>query len=57
MTKAEAREWAETKVYVYMNRGDIEAACRVRGIKVIRNRLKMEESLITEMVNELTTVE
>ena len=43
----------EEKVYVYMNRGDIENACRLRGIKVTRNRAKMEGELIEAMVKEI----
>lgn len=53
MTKQEARRRAEVRVYVNMNRGDIEDACQAHGIKVIRNRSKMEQALIEAIVAEL----
>lgn len=52
MTRQDAIERAETRVYVYMNRGDIEEACRRRGIKVSRDRSVMEQALIDALVAE-----
>ena len=50
MTKKEAMERAETQVYIYMNRGEIEEACRRRVITVSRDRSKMEQALIGAMM-------
>lgn len=55
MTREEAKEKAEMKVYVYMNRGDIEEECQERGIKVVKNRSAMEQKLIEAYTNEWTT--
>lgn len=52
MTKKEAFDCAETQVYVYMNRGEIEEACRRRGITVSRDRSKMEQDLIEALLTE-----
>ena len=52
MTRQDAIERAETRVYVCMNRGDIEEACRRRGIKVSRDRSVMEQALIDALVAE-----
>lgn len=52
MTKEEARDCAETQVYVYMNRAEIEEACRRRGITVSRDRSRMEHELIEALVTE-----
>lgn len=48
----EARKKAEEMVFVNMNRGDIEEACRERGIKVIKNRSSMEGKLIEALTEE-----
>lgn len=47
---------AETQVYIYMNRGEIEEACRRRGITVSRDRSKMEQALIEALVAETERV-
>lgn len=47
-----AKEKAETRVYVFMNRGDIEDACRDRGINVVKNRSSMEQKLIEALTGE-----
>lgn len=52
MTKKEALDCAETQVYVYMNCGEFEEACRRRGITVSRDRSKMEQALIEALVAE-----
>ena len=52
MTKKEAMDRAETQVYIYMNRGEIEEACRRRVITVSRDRSKMEQALIEALVAE-----
>ena len=52
MTKKEAMDSAETQVYIYMNRGEIEEACRRRVITVSRDRSKMEQALIEALVAE-----
>jgi len=52
MTEDEARDRATTRVYVDMCRGDIEAGCRQRGIKVTKNRSAMEERLIDALAAE-----
>lgn len=52
MTKEEARERAETEVYVYMMRWQIEQECRTRGIKVTKNCSQMEEKFIEAMAKE-----
>jgi DNA-directed RNA polymerase subunit RPC12/RpoP len=46
------REQAQEKVYVYMCRGDIEDECIKRGIKVTKNRSKMEQALIEAYTKE-----
>ncbi|BDF25850.1 hypothetical protein CE91St65_37300 [[Clostridium] symbiosum] len=51
MTRKEAREMAQELVFVNMNLGDIEEACRERGIKVT-NRSSMEGKLIEALVEE-----
>lgn len=51
MTREEAKEKAETRVYVCMNRGDIEDACKERGIKA-RGRSNMEQKLIEALIEE-----
>ncbi len=52
MSKEEAIDRAETQVYVYMKRGEIEEACRRRDITVSRDRSKMEKALIEALVAE-----
>lgn len=52
MTREETIDRAKTQVYVHMNRGEIEDACRRRGITVSRNRSKMEQALINALVAE-----
>lgn len=52
MIKKEARKKAEEMVFVNMNRGDIEEACRERGIKVTKNRSSMEGKLIEALTEE-----
>lgn len=52
MTREEAREKAQEMVFMNMNRGDIEAGCRERGIKVTKNRSSMERKLIEALTEE-----
>ena len=51
MTREEAKKRAEMRVYVYMKRGDIEEACKERGIKA-RGRSNMEQKLIEALTEE-----
>lgn len=46
------RQQAQEKVYVYMCLGDIKEECLKRGIKVVKNRSKMEQKLIEAYVKE-----
>lgn len=50
--RKEAREKAQELVFINMNRGDIEEACRKRGIKVTTNRSSMEGKLIEALTEE-----
>ena len=52
MTREEAREKAQELVFVNMNLGDIEEACRERGIKVTKSRSSMEGKLIEALTEE-----
>lgn len=52
MTREEAREKAQELVFANMNLGDIEEACRERGIKVTKSRSGMEKKLIEALTEE-----
>ncbi|OPY64056.1 MAG: hypothetical protein A4E56_00110 [Pelotomaculum sp. PtaU1.Bin065] len=52
MTRDEAKEKAQYRVFVCMYRGDIEDECRTRGIKVTKSRCTMEKKLIEALTDE-----
>lgn len=54
MNKEEAKEKAERKVYVSMNRGDIEDECIRNGLKLSKDRGVMERRLIKFYTEEWT---
>ncbi|MFA5423133.1 MAG: hypothetical protein WC374_04685 [Phycisphaerae bacterium] len=51
MTQERARNAAEEKVFVYMNRADIEQECKKRGIKA-KTRTDMERQLIKALTED-----
>ena len=52
MTEEVAREAAQTHVFCDMCLGEIQAACRSRGIPVGKSRGKMEQLLIDALTKE-----
>jgi 3-dehydroquinate dehydratase len=52
VTREEAREKAQYRVFVDFTRGDIEEECQKRGIKVTKSRSTMEAKLIEALSNE-----
>lgn len=52
LTEEEARKKAQERVFCDMGRSDIEDECHRRGIKVVKNRGKMEAALIEALTKE-----
>lgn len=52
MTEEEAKKNAQYRVFVDMNRGDIEDECERRGIRIVKNRSTMEKKLIEVLTKE-----
>lgn len=52
MNELQAREKAQEKVYIYMFLGEIEDECKNKGIKITKNRSKMESKLIDAYTKE-----
>lgn len=54
MTKEQAKNKAQTKVFLYMNIGDIEQECINMNIPISKNRHTMEKKLIEAYITEWT---
>lgn len=52
MSEEQAKEKAQFRVFVDMNRGDIEDECARRGIRIVKSRSTMEQKLIKALTKE-----